>query len=93
MFRLFFVDRCGFVKFITVQSMICCLKFDFSKTNHGDLKWFCYKKLVREFNKIISDDDLPTSEHTALTVSTYIKQSCQHIPYSCRLPRGYQNAT
>ena len=93
MFRLFFIHRYWFVKFITLQHMICCLKFDFYKINHGDLKWFCYKKLVLEFNKVLSDDDLPTSEHTALTVSTYVKQLCQQIRYSCRVPHGYQNAT
>jgi hypothetical protein len=72
MFRLFFIHRYWFVKFITVQCMICCLTFDFSKTNQSDLKSFCYKKLVLDFNKILSDYDLTTSEHTALTVSTYI---------------------
>ena len=42
---------------------------------------------------MLSDDDLPTSEPTALTGSTSIKQLCQQIPYSCRLPHGFQNAT
>jgi hypothetical protein len=68
MFRLFFIHGYWFLRFITVQRTICCLKLDFSKTNHGDLKWFCYKKRALEFNGMLSDDDLPTSEHTALTV-------------------------
>ena len=50
MFRLF-VHGYWFVKFITVQHMICCLKCDFSNINHGDLKVFFYNKLVLVFNK------------------------------------------
>ena len=52
--------------------MICCLKCNFSKINLGNWKWFCYQKLVLEFNKMLSDDYITTSEHTALTVSTIL---------------------